>query len=59
MKQSQENITAMFEATLKFLDQHDTLWSSKPAFAEAVSEAKKAFRLSAKERPLRKILPSG
>jgi hypothetical protein len=40
MKQSQENITAMFEATLKFLDEHNNLWSGKTAFVEAVAEAK-------------------
>jgi hypothetical protein len=40
MKQSQENVTAMFEATLKFLDEHNNIWSGKPAFVDAVAEAK-------------------
>ncbi len=40
MRQSQENITAMFEATLKFLDENNNTWSGKPAFVEAVNEAK-------------------
>src|SRR4051794_10866168 len=40
MKQTQENITAMFEATLKFLDEHNNTWSGKTAFVEAVTEAK-------------------
>jgi hypothetical protein len=40
MTQTQENTTAMFEATIKFLDENNNNWSGKPAFAEAVSEAK-------------------
>ena len=40
MKQTQENITAMFEATLKFLDEHNNVWSGKRAFVDAVTEAR-------------------
>jgi hypothetical protein len=40
MTQKEENITGMFEATLKFLDQNNQLWSGKTAFSEAVTEAK-------------------
>ena len=34
----------MFEATLKFLDEHNSTWSAKPAFADAVTEAKKGVQ---------------
>jgi hypothetical protein len=40
MTQNQENIVSMFETTLAFLDQHQAAWSDRPAFAEAVTEAK-------------------
>ncbi len=30
----------MFEATVKFLDQHNNIWSGRPAFADAVNEAR-------------------
>lgn len=42
MTQNQENITSMFETTLAFLGQNEAVWSSRPAFAEAVTEAKNA-----------------
>jgi hypothetical protein len=40
MNQKQENITTMFEATLQFLDNNSTIWSSTPAFATAVTDAR-------------------
>ena len=40
MTQDQENVTSMMETTLKFLDDNNTIWSGKPAFAAAVTEAK-------------------
>src|SRR4051812_36089043 len=40
MTQDQENVTSMFEATVKFLDEHNNIWSGRPAFANAVNEAR-------------------
>lgn len=40
MTQDQENTTSMFETTMTFLDQNNSLWSAKAAFAAAVTEAK-------------------
>ncbi len=40
MKQTQDDITTMFEATNDILDQNSTLWSGIPAFADAVNRAK-------------------
>jgi hypothetical protein len=40
MNQKQENITTMFEATLQFLDNNNTIWSATPAFTTAGTDAR-------------------
>jgi hypothetical protein len=40
MEQEQNNITTMFETTLNFLDNNNSVWSGTPAFADAVARAK-------------------
>jgi hypothetical protein len=40
MTHDQENTVTMFETTIAFLDSHDGLWNSKPAFAATVTEAR-------------------
>lgn len=40
MTQDQENVTSMFETTIAFLDQNNSVWSGTAAFASAVTEAK-------------------
>jgi hypothetical protein len=40
MNQKQENVTTMFEATLKFLDENNGIWSGTAAFATGVIDAK-------------------
>lgn len=39
MRQNEENVTAMFEATLLFLDTHNNTWSAVPALVECVNQA--------------------
>src|SRR3954466_8783304 len=39
MRQTEENATAMFEATLLYLDKNNNTWSGVPALVEAVNEA--------------------
>jgi len=40
MTQDQEDITTMFETTLALLDQNNSIWSGRDAFAEAVTRAR-------------------
>jgi hypothetical protein len=40
MTQDQEDITTMFETTLALLDQNNSIWSGRDAFADAVTRAK-------------------
>jgi hypothetical protein len=40
MTQDQENVTSMMEATLQFLDNNNSIWSGRVAFAAAVTEAR-------------------
>lgn len=40
MNQNQDDITTMFQTTVKFLDQFEGIWKNRPAFVDAVSRAK-------------------
>ena len=40
MDQKQNNIRTMFETTIKFLDDNNSVWSGTPPFAEAVTRVK-------------------
>src|SRR5438067_4349994 len=42
MNQIQQNIRTMFDRTLDFLDDKNSIWSAKVAFADAVARAKTA-----------------
>jgi hypothetical protein len=53
MTQDQENVTSMMETTLQYLDQNNSAWSARPAFAAAVTDAKagvKAIREAASKQ---------
>jgi hypothetical protein len=39
MTQEQDDITTMFEAALNVLDENNSIWSGRPAFADAVTRA--------------------
>lgn len=42
MTQDQDNIRTMFTTTLDYLDTNNSVWSARPAFADAVTRAKAA-----------------
>jgi hypothetical protein len=44
MTQDQEDITTMFETTITLLDQNNTIWSGRDAFADAVTRAKQGTK---------------
>jgi uncharacterized protein YyaL (SSP411 family) len=60
MTQDQENVTSMMEATLKYLDKNNSVWSSKAALGAAIGEAQDSVQAirdaaSKQETPLEGI----